>query len=132
MPELSLEIGGRSFSVVCEEGQETQLQAAAQLLDQEAQHVMGGLGRLPETRMLLMAGLMMADRAIGVAWKLESAEDRIGALEQRLKDAEAKLAVLQAKASEGPDDSRAEALLENLTGELEEFVDTMEQKGWVA
>ena len=40
----------------------TFLRAAAALLDAEAQPLVAQMGRLPEARMLLMAGLMLADK----------------------------------------------------------------------
>ena len=62
MPELEIIIGGRSFFVSCRTGEEHFLNAAAKMLDTEAQPILTQLGRLPEARMLLMAGLMLADR----------------------------------------------------------------------
>ena len=60
MPELILEIGGRVFEVACEPGQEPSLERAARLLDTEAVRI-GDAGRSTEKRMLLLAGLMLAD-----------------------------------------------------------------------
>jgi len=62
MPDVSVSIGGRSFAVTCQEGEERFLHAAAALLDREAQPLVASMGRLPEGRMLLMAGLMLALR----------------------------------------------------------------------
>ena len=61
MPELTITIGGRAFPVACQEGEEHFLRAAAALLDAEAQPLVAQMGRLPESRLLLMAGLMLAD-----------------------------------------------------------------------
>lgn len=62
MPEIEIKIGGRSFEVACQAGEEHFLHSAAAALDAEAQPLMAAMGRLPESRMLLMAGLMLADR----------------------------------------------------------------------
>ena len=64
MPELDIRIGGRTFTVACQAGEEPFLQAAAALLDAEAAPLAAQVGRLPEARLLLMAGLMLADRSI--------------------------------------------------------------------
>ena len=61
MPELTISIGGREFTVACQEGEENFLKMAAQMLDDEAQVVVDQMGRMPEARMLLMSGLMLAD-----------------------------------------------------------------------
>jgi cell division protein ZapA len=44
------------------------------------------IGRIPESRMLLMAGLMLADRTVGLEERLREAEDRIGSLTGELRD----------------------------------------------
>ena len=66
MPEVNIEIGGRVFEVSCQEGEEHYLQSAAKMLDEEAQSLLQQVGRMPEGRMLLMAGLMLADKTASV------------------------------------------------------------------
>ncbi len=83
MPEVEIRIGGRSFHVACQEGEEQFLQSAAALLDHEAQTLAGALGRVPESRMLLMAGLMLADKTAGLEEELRVAERRIKELSAR-------------------------------------------------
>ena len=41
----------------------------------------GQIGRIPESRMLLMAGLMLADKTAGLEEKLHEAETKLGAQE---------------------------------------------------
>ena len=84
MPEVTIRIGGRSFDVSCQAGEESYLQAAAKMLDDEAQVLSDQIGRMPEARMLLMAGLMLADTTASV-------EDRIREVESRLAEKEAEL-----------------------------------------
>ncbi|WP_170381247.1 cell division protein ZapA [Ruegeria atlantica] len=88
MPEVTIQIGGRGFDVSCQEGEETFLHSAAKMLDDEAQVLSDQIGRMPESRMLLMAGLMLADKAAGT-------EDRIMALEAKLAEVEAELHTLR-------------------------------------
>jgi cell division protein ZapA len=82
MPEIDIHIGGRVFQVACQEGEEHFLQSAAALLDNEAQALAEALGRVPEARMLLMAGLMLADKTAGLEEELRLAEKRLIELEQ--------------------------------------------------
>ncbi|AZQ66331.1 cell division protein ZapA [Silicimonas algicola] len=77
MPEVPIEIGGRIFNVACQEGEEHFLKSAASLLDNEASSLMEQIGRLPESRMLLMAGLMLADKHAGAEDQMKSMEDKI-------------------------------------------------------
>ena len=89
MPEVRITIGGREFDVACQEGEDHFLRTAAQMLDTEAQSLVGQLGRMPESRMLLMAGLLLADRTAAM-------EDQVRTAEERAQAAEAALAALQA------------------------------------
>ncbi len=84
--EVEIHIGGRVFEVACQQGEEQYLQAAARLLDNEAQVLVSQIGRMPEGRMLLMSGLMLADKTAGLEERLREAEDRIGALQSELRD----------------------------------------------
>ncbi|CUH40946.1 Cell division protein ZapA [Jannaschia seosinensis] len=77
MPDMTIEIGGRPFKVACQEGEESYLSAAAEALDREARTLGGKDSRLPAERMLLMAGLMLADKTI-------SAEEELRTLDRRL------------------------------------------------
>ena len=66
MAEVRISIGGRGFDVACQDGEEGFLRSAAALLDNEATALVDQVGRLPEARMLLMAGLMLADKTAGM------------------------------------------------------------------
>ncbi len=85
MPEVTIHIGGRGFEVSCQEGEETYLRAAAKLLDDEAQILSDQIGRMPESRMLLMSGLMLADKAAVNEERLKSLEGKINELEAELE-----------------------------------------------
>lgn len=80
MPEVNITVGGRKFEVACQPGEEKYLEAAATLLDGEAQLLSSQIGRVPEARMLLMAGLMLADKTAGLEERLEKAEEELVAL----------------------------------------------------
>ncbi|EDM71376.1 hypothetical protein RAZWK3B_14184 [Roseobacter sp. AzwK-3b] len=84
MPEVEITIGGRSFEVACQDGEEHYLRAAAKMLDEEASVLTAQIGRIPEPRMLLMAGLMLADKTAGLQDKLRVMEDRMAEKEAEL------------------------------------------------
>ncbi|MEO0917824.1 MAG: cell division protein ZapA [Pseudomonadota bacterium] len=69
-----------------QEGEEHFLQSAADLLDNEAKHLMEQIGRLPESRMLLMAGLMLADKHAGSEDQMKSMEDKIAQQEAWIEE----------------------------------------------
>ncbi len=84
MPNVEIEIGGRSFEVACQEGEEQYLRTAAKMLDEEATVLATQVGRIPEARMLLMAGLMLADKTAGAQDRLREAEDLLAEKEAEL------------------------------------------------
>lgn len=85
MPQIEISVGGRQFEVACQPGEEAFLRSAAGMLDAEAQAVSGQIGRLPEGRMLLMAGLMLADRTTTLEERLREAQARIVELEAEVE-----------------------------------------------
>lgn len=86
MPDVDVQIGGRSFTVSCQAGEESFLRSAAALLDGESQVLADQLGRMTESRILLMAGLMLADKTAGLEEDLRRSEAALaeahGALEE--------------------------------------------------
>lgn len=90
MPQVEILIGGRTFEVACQEGEEHFLQNAAAVLNGEATHLSSQIGRMPEARMLLMAGLMLADKTSGL-------EDKARESEAKMAELQAKIAMLEAR-----------------------------------
>ncbi|NSX55203.1 cell division protein ZapA [Parasulfitobacter algicola] len=86
MAQLEVSIGGRSFEVACQDGEEHFLTSAAKLLDAEASVLIGQIGRLTEARMLLMAGLMLADKTAGLEDKVNAANERVAGLETQVAE----------------------------------------------
>lgn len=84
MPQIEITVGGRQFEVACQPGEEATLRSAAGILDAEARVLAEQLGRVPEARMLLMAGLMLADKASGLEDRLNEAQARVAELEARI------------------------------------------------
>lgn len=126
MPEVNVQIGNRTFLLQCSDGEEPHLQAAAKMLDVEAITLEAQAGRLPESRMLLMAGLMLADRFKETEWNANSSVERIKSLEGQLRAAESKINALNAAQPKAFPDAEtlksyetAVEKLETLAGKLE-------------
>lgn len=85
MPDVTISIGGRDFQVSCQEGEEHYLQSAAAMLDAEATALSAQIGKLPEPRMLLMAGLMLADKTAGMEDQVKAASEKLTAMEAELE-----------------------------------------------
>lgn len=61
MGQVNVQIGGRSYSVACVDGDEPRVTRLAHYIDRKADDLTGTLGQLSEPRLLFMAGLMIAD-----------------------------------------------------------------------
>jgi len=128
MPEVAIEIGGRVFEVACNEGEEHFLQSAAAMLNTEATSIISQIGRLPEQRMLLMAGLMLADKTAGVSDEIEKLRATTAALEAELAEL---------KAAPAPEPTRIEVpvipqaikdTMAELTARAEALAEQIEEK----
>ena len=92
MPEVEIEIGGRHFEVACQPGEEDYLFSAATALNEEASNIGQQVGRLSESRMLLMAGLMVADQ-------MGNFKDQLSKRDVELTNAHSEISKLQAQLS---------------------------------
>ena len=84
MPHVDIAIGGRTFEVACQEGEEHFLHSAAAMLNEEASHMSAQIGRMPEAKMLLMSGLMLADKTAGLEEKVKAAETKMAQLQAQI------------------------------------------------
>lgn len=114
MPEVTVTVGGRPFEVACQAGEELFLRAAAKALDTEARVLLDQIGRMPESRMLLMAGLMIADRVAGM-------EDQARAQTARLAQVEAELAEIKGRPAPTPERIEVPVLPRSVTDSLAEI-----------
>ncbi len=114
MPEVEIKIGGRAFEVFCQDGEEHYLHAAAKMLDTEASVLANQIGRLPEGRMLLMAGLMLADKTAGL-------EDKLREAQTQLADKDAEISRLAARPAPEPQRIEVAVIPPELTETLSEL-----------
>jgi cell division protein ZapA len=108
LARVSLTINGRSYDVACEDGQESHLRKLGAHIDQTVAKLVESVGQVGESRLLVMAGLMIADDLFDAVEQLEAfkqrristsggeaAEDSAGAtldaVAQRIEDIAARL-----------------------------------------
>ena len=90
MPDVIIQVGGRSFEVACQAGEEHYLKAAASMLDAEATSLTSQTGRIPEAKMLLMAGLMLADKTAALEERLREAQEATARRDEMLQEIQSK------------------------------------------
>ena len=86
MVEVSVRIGERTYIVECDQGEEEAVQAAAKDFDTEAQSILGVVGKVPEAKVLLMAGLMLGGRLKGQEKDFHAQNQKIKLLESQVKE----------------------------------------------
>ena len=128
MPDVTIKIGDRPFTVACPAGEESQLEAASSKLNAEAKVLITHSGRVPESQMLLLSGLMLADRAIALEKKLKVAELEMSSLRQSIenKAPEIRTVIEEVKVTSVPEEL-LESLAE-LSARAEAAADDLEEK----
>jgi len=81
MAQVNATIAGRQFRLACEDGQEEHLQALAYDLDQRIIDLRAKFGEIGDTRLTVMAALMVADELSEAAHKIRRLEEEATALQ---------------------------------------------------
>jgi cell division protein ZapA len=81
MAQVNATIAGRQFRLACEDGQEEHLQALAHDLDQRIIDLRAKFGEIGDTRLTVMAALMVADELSEAARKIRRLEEEATALQ---------------------------------------------------
>ena len=80
MAQVSVPVNGRSYAIICEDGQETRIRRLAQYVDAKVAGFVGSVGQVGEARLLLLAALVIAD-------ELSDANDALGRERNRAENA---------------------------------------------
>ncbi|MBK4215534.1 cell division protein ZapA [Paracoccus caeni] len=114
MAEVVFTIGHKEYRLSAQDGEERLLQRAAQVLDAEAQQILEQAGRVPEPRLLLLAGLMLADRFATMEERAEKAERLANRLQTNPQRVEVPVIPSDLKEAMAELAARAESLAERL------------------
>ncbi|MGE0564282.1 MAG: cell division protein ZapA [Pseudolabrys sp.] len=89
-------INGRQYRLACEDGQEEHLQSLAAGIDSRVNELRGKFGEIGDTRLTVMAALMVADELAEVTKRVRRLEEELTAMQdarvvasERAKDASA-------------------------------------------
>lgn len=114
MAEVDFTIGHKEYRIGAAEGEERLLQRAAAILDGEARQILEQAGRVPEPRLLLLAGLMLADRFATLEDRAEKAERQIARLQQNPPRVEVPVIPADLREAMAEMAARAESLADRL------------------
>lgn len=108
MSEVSIVVGGRSYRMACDDGQEEHLTGLGRRFDQAFNELRAGFGEVGDQRLTVMAAILMTDR-------LDEAESRIVALQKQIeeqRDSEKDFETLNARFAQ---------VLQNAAGRVEQL-----------
>lgn len=106
MAQVTIEVNGRPYTVGCEDGQEGHLLELAGMFDRQVRHVSQEMGQLGETRLFLMAALLLADEMADTRSRMTAIQGEIA----RLQSDNARI------------ESRAVSVVEKATRRIEKLV----------
>lgn len=82
MAHVSVTINGRQFRMACDDGQEEHLQRLAADINGRVDQLKGSFGEIGDTRLTVMAAIMVADELVDVGRRLKAAEQELASLRE--------------------------------------------------
>lgn len=73
MAQTTVRINGRAYSIACDDGQEAHLARLAEFIDKRIGQLAAAVGRSDDSRLLVMASLMVADELLDARAELQAA-----------------------------------------------------------
>lgn len=73
MSQVTIRINGRPYEIACEDGQEDHLQRLSEYLDRRVQEVVATVGQVGDSRLLIMASLLISDELSDALSEVEAA-----------------------------------------------------------
>ena len=80
MPLVNVMVNSRAYTIACDDGEEDHLRDLASHVDDKVRELLSSVGQVGESRLLLMAALLVADEHHDAARKLHLRTEEFGAL----------------------------------------------------
>ena len=100
MAHVIVEVNGRPYTMQCPDGEEDHLRELARLLDTEVTRIKQSVGSVGDIRILVMSGLMVADRLSEAIRRIEALEEEVRELTGARAAVEASSTALEKKVAE--------------------------------
>ena len=85
MPEITVNINDQNYAIVCDPGEENHLKQLSLKIDTKVRELTGRFGKIGETRLMVMAALLIADEVQDLNSNLDKGIQKIQELEKLLK-----------------------------------------------
>ena len=83
MPQVAVQINGKTYRMACDEGQEAHLLDLAQRFDSTINSLKGSFGEIGDQRLTVMAGVMVTDDLVEANHKIRGLEAELASLRAR-------------------------------------------------
>ena len=80
MPQVAVQINGKTYRMACDEGQEPHLLDLARRFDQTIHQLKGSFGEIGDHRLTVMAGIMVTDELAELQKKVSGLQAELSAL----------------------------------------------------
>ena len=80
MPQVAVQINGKTYRMACDEGQEAHLLDLAQRFDRIINQLKGSFGEIGDQRLTVMAGVMVTDELVALQHKITGLESELAKL----------------------------------------------------
>jgi len=82
MAQVVLTVNEHAYTMQCNDGEEAHLRELGSVLDAEVGKIKSAVGQVGDIRLLLMAGLIVADRLSETLLRVEELEDQVQGMRQ--------------------------------------------------
>ncbi len=82
MAQVVLTVNGNSYTMQCNDGEEDHLAELGLVLDAEVSKIKSAVGQVGDIRLLLMSGLVIADRLSETLLRVEELEDQVQSMRE--------------------------------------------------
>lgn len=119
MAQVDVTINGRNYKVACDDGQETHLSKLGLYVDGRVKELSDAVGQIGDSRLLVMASLLIADELADAQRQAEEAE--------QAKAAQDELATPSADPDDSIDQEALAQDIEAMAERIEGIADRLEQ-----
>lgn len=89
MPLVNVLINGHAYTIACDEGEEERLREVSKFLDARVRELVSSVGQVGDTRLLVMAGLVVCDELSDALGHMETIEKDVAGLKERMNESAA-------------------------------------------
>ena len=116
MPLVNVLVNSRAYTIACDNGEEDHVRELGNFVDKRVRELTGSVGQVGETRLLLMAALVISDELSDALARLEKTDKDVSGLRSAVSEATDTAARCEDKAADALENAatRVEAIAARL------------------